>query len=155
MAADEILLWTLGVLSELEWWAKEVGRPRWETSTPMVRDGVRWHWKCCDANHDVPADPVVDTSMECVIDRDPEVALCSVERFAYGTIIGDGPSLALASQEVPTIVAGYLLRRDPHRTITDVRATKRLLDNYSDGLIVKLTAARFADWPGYREEWRP
>ncbi|MFD9249531.1 DUF6221 family protein [Streptomyces bottropensis] len=70
--------------------------------------------------------------------------------------------------------AAFIVRHDPDRVLTDIRAKRQLVDKYAEvadndvndveyahgyanalGEAVRLLALPYADHPNYRQEWRP
>lgn len=83
-------------------------------------------------------------------------------------------------RSLPPAVQQHIARNDPRRVLREVEAKRRILDLHADTrpyvyrddgtracgecgdgtvempcLTVRLLALRFADAPGYRDEWRP
>jgi hypothetical protein len=164
---------------EDEWWAREASRLRDQEGQPA---GDHWQWEATDIDQVLVLDP---SQYEHVNDGVGSVSLRSRELYPTN-FVGDLPNFAIgAASEVPTTVAGHVVRHDPARVLAEVEAKRRIVESaaeimdrgafpegVSDGrdpdevesdeglaalaeYHLRLLALPYADHPDYREEWRP
>ena len=94
-------------------------------------NGEHWRWQRAGYH-----DPLVDTPIEPDDDQflngaGAAVNLCSIERYPYGSIAGEGPHLALIGcEEVETAVGVFITDNDPATVIAQRKADRDLVEEY-------------------------
>jgi hypothetical protein len=107
-------------LDDDEWWAREASRPR--ASAP-VPGGVHWQWVDSAGDQVLAIDPVLGE----LLNDGGRADLRSVEEFPSS--VGPLPLFAVSyPEEVPTVVAGHIVRHDPARVLREVAAHRLVLE---------------------------
>jgi hypothetical protein len=114
-------------LDATEQWALEISRNRHGAVTP---GGEHWNWVCDD--HDIVAvpQPGIDLLLETGECDCFRVSLRSLEEYVDEKSSDSRPlpHFVLSGEEIPSIVAGYLLRYEPARVLADVARQRQMLE---------------------------
>lgn len=154
MTAD-LAAWLLaddGPIAEDEAWARAAcGRP---SEVPPVDGGEHWQWECGN-DHVVTPDPTVGEHLVCPVCGSYDVSLRSVELYPTDNV-GPLPTFAVPyAQEMPTTVAGHLVRWDPSRVLAECAAKRAIVERHRSHTSRDLyQTAVPRDHPGYRGEER-
>jgi hypothetical protein len=179
MSTPDLAAWLLaddGPIAEDEAWARSAcGRPG---EAPAVDGGEHWQWECGD-DHVVTPDPAAGESLTCPVCGDYNASLRSVELYPTDSV-GPLPTFAVPyAQEIPTTVAGHLIRWDPARVLAECAAKRAVVEEWQAavaefeagpqhygeealvnetvmtalGPVVRILAQPYAGRPGWREEW--
>lgn len=123
---------------EIEWWAVEASRRDGDGHTPT---GEHWHWEC-NQDHPVSLDPLTSEILSCA-EGDWNVSLRSDEEYPTQSV-GPLPHFALPSvEEIPTVVAGHIVRHDPASVLADLASKRAILEWHKRWPVLVETEPKF------------
>ncbi|HEY9408899.1 MAG TPA: DUF6221 family protein [Jiangellaceae bacterium] len=123
---SELVAFLRACLDKDEWWAREASRLREQEGQPA---GDHWQWEEGEGDQVLALDPA---QSEYVGDEHGSVRVSLRSRELYPTpYVGDLPNFAIGTaEEVPTTVAGHIVRHDPVRVLAEVAAKRQILDEH-------------------------
>jgi hypothetical protein len=140
---DDLGRWLTACFDEDTLWATEASRRYGE---PAPEGGVHWQWETNSTDEVLTPNPGIE---ELVGGDNFRVSLRSRETWPTHSV-GELPQFAIpVAEEVPSAVAGHIVRHDPARVLREIEVDRELLAEYERLLRAhaahKAEAARMAE----------